>query len=68
MTGGISHIRTGRKIKNSTDMSKEIKTGLYASPEVAVIEVEARQVICSSYDSNPADMGWGDEQGNDNWN
>lgn len=49
-------------------MSKEIKTGLYASPEMAVIEVEARQVICSSYDGNPADMGWGDEQGNDNWN
>lgn len=68
MTGGISHIRTDRKIQNSTDMNKEIKTRLYTSPEISVIEAEAQQVICSSKDGNIAAMGWGDEQGNNNWN
>ena len=49
-------------------MNKEIKTRLYTSPEISVIEVEAQQVICSSKDGNIANMGWGDEQGNNNWN
>lgn len=47
-------------------MNTENKTELYASPEVEVIEINARQVICGSYDGSPANMDWGEDDGA-NW-
>ena len=42
-------------------MRQEIKTELYTSPEVEVIEVKARQVICTSR-SNASTENFDDDE------
>lgn len=60
---------------NALIMNKENKKELYTTPQMKIVKIKTRRVVCTSpgstggvdsYGSPAATMGWSDDDG-DNW-